>query len=370
MSRPIRYYEVYEKFSDLDGTNKAYKGRFKFGFGDALDLAMRDKVLGTMTKVWGGMNFEPQPGVPVERGNLSELALRGQNLLKDILGKDRGTLYDLAMRGEVPDDALIKRLLLNGFKYWDSASINKPVRQRFYEMARERQAESLTNAMERAAPRARKQFQRMLDELKTSKTSKGKDGGLIEKLLSTVGELVVDTGLEMLNNAGGSNFILPVIGPPPTPSPLSLETSIFKWLIKGYKQRRLTPPTYDDLKAGEPQLRSILKTMKGWLEADVKSSGRNVEEVANPSGSKLATNTVDVAEQIQMVQAYTFWAERVDPGRNPWLWEGPEVMYSFVGSYSYRSKRPLSRLVVCSVVSEALETILASITNVELGGIG
>lgn len=44
-------------------------------------------------------------------------------------------------------------------------------------------------------------------------------------------------------------------------------------------------------------------------------------------------------------------------------------MYSFVGSYSYRGKRPLSRLVACSVVSEALEGILASVTGVDAGGV-
>lgn len=62
---------------------------------------------------------------------------------KEILGKDRAKLYDMALKGEVPDDALIQRLLLNGFKYWDSAAISKPVRRRFYEMAQERQAERL-----------------------------------------------------------------------------------------------------------------------------------------------------------------------------------------------------------------------------------
>lgn len=44
-------------------------------------------------------------------------------------------------------------------------------------------------------------------------------------------------------------------------------------------------------------------------------------------------------------------------------------MYSFVSGYSYRSKRPLSRLVACSVVGEALENILASVTDIDAGGI-
>lgn len=99
--KPIRYYEVYERFYDLDGANNAYKGRFEYGFGkqfnqaqevaaknrlklnqgDALDLFVRDRGLATMEKVWGGMDFKSQPSVTVERGTLSELALRGQDLL-------------------------------------------------------------------------------------------------------------------------------------------------------------------------------------------------------------------------------------------------------------------------------------------------
>ncbi|KAJ4207658.1 hypothetical protein NW759_013888 [Fusarium solani] len=89
-----------------------------------------------------------------------------------------------------------------------------------------------------------------------------------------------------------------------------------------------------------------------------------------------------------MLQVYALWAERVDSGKHPWLWEvesdktelvtelcnkylneGPEAMYSLVGSYSYHGKRPLSRLVACNVVSEALENILASVTGIDAGGV-
>lgn len=99
--KPIRYSEVYKTFKDLDGANNAYKGRFEYGFGeqfnqaqevaaknrlklnqtDALDLFVRDRGLPSCQKVWGGLDFKPQPAVAVERGNLSELALRGQDLL-------------------------------------------------------------------------------------------------------------------------------------------------------------------------------------------------------------------------------------------------------------------------------------------------
>ncbi|KAL6355323.1 hypothetical protein LRP88_10909 [Fusarium phalaenopsidis] len=99
--KPIQYYEIYEKSNDLNGVNNGYKGRFKYGFGkqfnkaqeiaaknqlklnqgDALDLFVRDRGFSTMEKVWGGMEFKSQPGVAVERGTLSELVLREQNLL-------------------------------------------------------------------------------------------------------------------------------------------------------------------------------------------------------------------------------------------------------------------------------------------------
>jgi hypothetical protein len=125
--------------------------------------------------------------------------------------------------------------------------------------------------MERATPRARKQFQRMLDDLKTSKISKSKDDELIVKFLGTVGEGILDIGLEMFADAASSNFfVLPVIGLAPTPNPSLPETDIFEWLIKGYKKRGLTPPAYDALKAREIQFRNILKTIKRWLEADGK----------------------------------------------------------------------------------------------------
>ncbi|KAL6355324.1 hypothetical protein LRP88_10910 [Fusarium phalaenopsidis] len=251
----------------------------------------------------------------------------------------------MALKGEVPDDALIQRLL-NGFEYWDLAAISKPVRRRFYEMARERQAERLKYAMERATSRARKQFQRMLDDLKTSKSSKTKNDGSMGKFLGTVGEAILDIGLEMFTDAASSNlFVLPVIGPAPTPNPSLPETDIFEWLIKGYEKRGLTPPAYDALKAGEAQFRNILKTIKGFQPQITES-----QEVTDADDGKLATGAVGIAEQIQMLQ-------------------GPEAMYSFVGSYSYHGKRPLSRLVACSVVSEALENILASVTGIDAGGV-
>lgn len=127
--------------------------------------------------------------------------------------------------------------------------------------------------MERATPRARKQFQRMLDDLKTSKISK--DDGLMEKFLGKVGEAILDIGLEMFSDAASSNlFVLPVVGPAPTTNPASPESDIFEWLIKGYEKRGLTPPAYDALKAGETQFRHILNTIKGWLEADDKTFWR------------------------------------------------------------------------------------------------
>jgi hypothetical protein len=43
--------------------------------------------------------------------------------------------------------------------------------------------------------------------------------------------------------------------------------------------------------------------------------------VANASHSKLATDAVDIAEQVQIVQVYALWTERVDSGKHPWLWE-------------------------------------------------
>ncbi|RSL91140.1 hypothetical protein CEP51_000350 [Fusarium floridanum] len=452
--KPVQYSELYGGFKDLDGANKALKDRYEYGFGqqfdqaediaaknrlklnhrDALDLFVRDRGLSTSQKVWGGMDVKPQPGVAVEQGTLSKLALAGQNLLsdqtrvinrciekpgdryldqkigefekkgvadqeakrKDILGKDRGRLYEMALKGESPDDALIQRLLLNGFKYWDSAAISKSVRRRFYEMARERQAEGLKYAMEKATPRARKQFQRMLNDLKTSKSGKSKDDGSMGKFLGAVGEAIVDIGLEMLQDAASSNFfVLPVIGPAPTQNSSLPETDIFEWLINGYEKRGLAPPAYDALKAGEAQFRDILKTTKGWLEADGKTFWKDFQpqitdsqDVADANDGKLGAWAVDMAEQIQMLQVYTLWSERVDPGNHPWLWEvesdktelvtelsnkylneGPEAMYSFVGSYSYRGKRPLSRLVACSVVSEALENILTSVTGVDAGGV-
>ncbi|RSL62969.1 hypothetical protein CEP53_004554 [Fusarium sp. AF-6] len=426
--KPVQYSELYGGFKDLDGANKALKDRYEYGFGqqfnqaediaaknrlklnhrDALDLFVRDRGLATSQKVWGGMDVKPQPGVAVEQGTLSKLALGGQNLLsdqtrvinrciekpgdryldqkigefdnkgvadqeakrKDILGKDRGRLYEMVLKGESPDDALIQRLLLNGFKYWDSAAISKSVRRRFYEMARERQAVGLKYAMEKATPRARKQFQRMLNDLKAR--------------------------LEMLQDAASSNFfVLPVIGSAPTPNSSLPETDVFEWLINGYQKRGLTPPAYDALKAGEAQFRDILKTTKGWLEADGKTFWKDFQpqitdsqDVADANDGKLGAWAVDMAEQIQMLQVYTLWSERVDPGNHPWLWEvesdktelvrelnnkylneEPEAMYSFVGSYSYRGKRPLSRLVACSVVSEALENILTSVTGVDAGGV-
>lgn len=39
------------------------------------------------------------------------------------------------------------------------------------------------------------------------------------------------------------------------------------------------------------------------------------------SDSKLAADAVDIAEQVQMLQVYALWAERVDSGKHPWLWE-------------------------------------------------
>lgn len=39
------------------------------------------------------------------------------------------------------------------------------------------------------------------------------------------------------------------------------------------------------------------------------------------SDSKLAADAVDIAEQVQMIQVYALWAERVDSGKHPWLWE-------------------------------------------------
>jgi hypothetical protein len=129
--------------------------------------------------------------------------------------------------------------------------------------------------MERATPRARKQFQRMLDDLKTSKSSKTKNDGSMGKFLGTVGEAILDIGLEMFTDAASCNLlVLPVIGPAPTPNPSLPETDIFEWLIKGYEKRGLTRPAYDALKAGEAQFRNILKTIKGRLEADGKTFWR------------------------------------------------------------------------------------------------
>lgn len=44
-------------------------------------------------------------------------------------------------------------------------------------------------------------------------------------------------------------------------------------------------------------------------------------------------------------------------------------MYNFIGDYSYHGKRPLSRYVACSVINEALENVLASVTSVDAGGV-
>lgn len=113
----------------------------------------------------------------------------------------------------------------------------------------------------------------MLDDLKTSKISK--DDRLMEKFLGKVGEAILDIGLEMFSDAASSNFfVLPVVGPAPTTNPASPESDIFEWIIKGYEKRGLTPPVYDALKAGETQFRHILKTIKGWLEADDKTFWR------------------------------------------------------------------------------------------------
>jgi hypothetical protein len=42
-------------------------------------------------------------------------------------------------------------------------------------------------------------------------------------------------------------------------------------------------------------------------------------------------------------------------------------MYQYVGSYMYRGKRPLARTVACKLVIEALEGILASLTEISAG---
>lgn len=44
-------------------------------------------------------------------------------------------------------------------------------------------------------------------------------------------------------------------------------------------------------------------------------------------------------------------------------------MYDYVGTYSYRGKKPLSRLVACSLVSEALENILAAVADIHDEGL-
>lgn len=63
---------------------------------------------------------------------------------KELLPKDSATLSEMTRKGEMPDDLLLRRLLLNGFRYRiGESTLPKPVRQRFYELARERQAEML-----------------------------------------------------------------------------------------------------------------------------------------------------------------------------------------------------------------------------------
>lgn len=61
---------------------------------------------------------------------------------KKLLAENTKKLYDAIMNGETPNDLLLRDLLYNGYKYWESAP-NKYVKKRLYQMATERQADML-----------------------------------------------------------------------------------------------------------------------------------------------------------------------------------------------------------------------------------
>ncbi|RSL48405.1 hypothetical protein CEP54_012930 [Fusarium duplospermum] len=194
--------------------------------------------------------------------------------------------------------------------------------------------------------------------------------------------------------ASSSFFVLPVIGSAPTPNSSLPETDIFEWLINGYEKRGLTPPAYDALKAGEAQFRDILKTIKGWLEIDGKSFWKGFQpqitdsqDVADANDGKLGAWAIDIAKQIQMLQVYALWAERVNSGNHPWLWEVDldkaelvtELSNKYLNEVSaallaaiYTAENDLCLVmwrVACGVVSEALKGLLATVTGVDAGGV-
>ncbi|KAF2003198.1 hypothetical protein P154DRAFT_520156 [Amniculicola lignicola CBS 123094] len=458
-AKPISYSEVYSKFANLDSVNNKYQGRFRYGFeqgfktaqdtalrtqlkmnkGDALDLFMDDKAISIEQKVLGGVDTTVAPHVPVESGSLSRLALQGQNILsaqtriadrcvnkaedsslnskvrklyKNTLSKvetkrhelllaDTYTLDDLLHKGGKPDNQLLSRLLYNGFRYWENSGINKEVRRRFYELARERQANYLRLAIKKSSGYARQQWEGMLDELLDNKLSylKEKEVNKMRKFLESAGEMTLDICAEELGDQESYAFwTLPVLGPALETQPATPETDVFTWIIKAFEKRGLPPPSYDDLKAGQQELSNMLKILNVWLTADSKAfwqtfhplitseASGNVPQpyTNNDDGAGLAPVAVGLAEQVLMVQMHSMLAERVDRQKHPWIWElasdrtdlvselankyideGSEAMYNYVGHYSYRGKRPLSRRVACDVVLEALESILTSITNID-----
>lgn len=42
-------------------------------------------------------------------------------------------------------------------------------------------------------------------------------------------------------------------------------------------------------------------------------------------------------------------------------------MYDHIANYSYRGKRPLTRVISCEILTEVLEGIFATVTNVDAG---
>ncbi|KAH8126919.1 hypothetical protein FP744_10000145 [Trichoderma asperellum] len=420
--------------------------------GDSLSIYENDRYVPTANKLWVGMNFVPRSGIPSEPGSLSKLATAGKNVLsiqtrivdrclskaedyqpklnsgvlkmyqkqapeyykkrKQMMYKDRANLDDVVRKGEEPSDDLLRRLLYNGFN-WKDCSPNKKIRNRFSNLSQERQANRLLESMETASPRSYNQFVDMLNRtLGVTGPSKEKSASKMGKFISGVGETAVDTALEMLGDEiqtklGNWMVMLPVLGPAPDPTPPVPESDVFEWLIQGHEQRGIPPPTYEDLKAGEKELQNILQTLRQWLTADQKTFWRDfrpritteTELVPNSEAvpeswvegsddSKLKEIAVSLAEQVQISQVHLLWAERIDSGKHPWVWEvnsdktslveelcrkyldeGAASMYDYVGTYSYRGKKPLSRLVACSLVSEALENILAAVADIHDEGL-